>query len=235
MSQNFTLPALALDPQSPVLARDAVYSVLRRAILDGSLPRGERLVERELAQKLGISRTPVREALQRLEVEGLAEKYPRRGLVVSGMSRQDILDIYEIRAALEGLVTAMAARRRTPADVERLDRLLAEMDRCCLRSPPDLDEYRRLHNEFNDTIYRVANSPRLHEMLQTLRTYVEQFSAVNYERPGWIEEAHQEHQLIVAAIRVGDPEAAEAAARRHIRRSRDVYLAALGAAENGRG
>lgn len=214
-----------LDGERETPAREAAYAALRQAILEGRLEPGERLVERDLAATLGISRTPVREALQKLEQERLVRKTPRRGMVVAGFSTREVNEIYQIRSALEGLVTSLAAERCTPERLRALEGLLVEMRLCIARSEPA--RYRQLHNRFNELIYQAAESPRLQSMLLQLREAVSRFSEFSYRVPGRIEEVQAEHEAIVAAIRSRNPEAAAAAARYHVHKSHETLLAVM--------
>jgi DNA-binding GntR family transcriptional regulator len=105
--------------------RDSVFSTLRNAILDGKLQPGERLVERDIAEKLGISRTPVREAIRKLELERLVTHIPRKGVVVSGFSKADVVEILAIRTVLEGLICSIVATKIRSRDLERLEQQLS--------------------------------------------------------------------------------------------------------------
>jgi DNA-binding GntR family transcriptional regulator len=205
--------------------REATYQTLRNAILSGAIGPGERLVERDLAELLAVSRTPVREALQKLEQERLVQKVPRRGMVVSGFTPRDLEEFYLIRTALEGLATGLAAERCTPERLRLLEELLAEMQDCIAGN--EIFRYRNLHTRFNELIYQAAESPRLKVMLLQLRALVSQVAEYGYRLPGRLEAAQTEHEAIVAAIRSRNREAAEAAARYHVTRSREAVQAAM--------
>lgn len=220
-----------LDGTGGSQARMAAYLALRRAILTGALPPGHRLVERELAAQLGISRTPVREALQKLEQEQLVARAGRRGLVVAGYSVDDVLETYDIRMALEGLATALAAERRTEEHLAELAALLNAMGTCLAGG--EVTRYRQFHARFNEALFRCAGRPRLAQLLRSLEEQVAGLTDIAYRVPGRLEEAHREHEAIVAAIRARNPEAAEAAARHHLRRSRDVVLQVIRTGREG--
>ena len=113
------LTKLNLDEYKPL--RDVVFENLRGAIVEGRLKPGERLMEVQLAEQLGVSRTPVREAIRKLELEGLVVMLPRKGAYVANMSLKDLIDVLEIRASLEGLAASLAAERITDEDIKKLE------------------------------------------------------------------------------------------------------------------
>jgi DNA-binding GntR family transcriptional regulator len=205
---------------SPV--REEVFNRLRQAILTGELQPGTRLVERELASQLGVSRTPVREAFRKLELEGLVAQNGRRTLVVTHFSHRDVQEIFQIRAALEGLAAEMASRNAQPRHLVRFAHLLEEMRRAV--ASRDMRALGRLNDRFNEVLYDAAGSQRLSQLLGTLRESVSRFTRMSYDVPGRGVEAMAEHEAIVAAIRARDPEAARRAAVEHVRRSERTFF-----------
>ena len=123
---GYKLEPIQLDVYRPL--RDVVSDVLRQAIKDGVLKPGERLMEIRLAEELGVSRTPIREAIRKLEQEGFVVMVPRRGTYVADISLKDISQVFEIRGALEELAAGLAAERITPDELERLERILVEIN-----------------------------------------------------------------------------------------------------------
>ena len=202
--------------------RDSVFSILRNAILDRKLEPGQRLVERNIAEQLGISRTPVREAIRKLELERLVTHIPRKGVVVTGFTKADIVEILLIRASLEALICSIAASKITSRELERLESLVRRI----------LDEHGKgnvkksnlLNDKFHETIYRAADSPRLYEIIDTLREYISTFTQVAYSKPGRPEEARKEHDEIVDALRCHDSLRADTAAKRHVENSSKAFL-----------
>lgn len=220
MSPAPPLEPIAVEPEQ---VRDKVYAKLREAILKGDLPAGERLVERRLAEQLGVSRTPVREALRLLEKEGLVSHLPRIGAVVAAIDDAEVLEVYRIREVLEGLAARMAAERISPEELAHLAELLHRLEE--LASEGDLDALEKVHREFNDTIYRAAGSPRLHGMINSLGDYIARSARTGWHtRPGRLAEAAREHRRLVEAIRLRDGDLAERAAREHINNSRHAYF-----------
>ncbi|EGW40467.1 bacterial regulatory s, gntR family protein [Desulfosporosinus sp. OT] len=202
--------------------RDSVFSILRNAILDKKLEPGQRLVERNIAEQLGVSRTPVREAIRKLELERLVTHIPRKGVIVSGFTKADIVEILLIRTSLEALICNIAAIKIKPRELERLDLLAMQIS----------DEHRKgnfkksnqLNDKFHEIIYRAAESPRLYDFLDTLREYIAKFTQVAYSKPGRPEEAWEEHKTIIEALRNHDSSGADAAAKRHVENSNKAFL-----------
>lgn len=202
--------------------RDSVFSILRNAILNGKLEPGEHLVERDIAEQLGISRTPVREAIRQLELERLVTHIPRKGVVVAGFSKADVLEITAIRTVLEGLICSIAAVKVRARDLDRLELILRQMQD--EHSKGNFKKVNQLNNRFHETIYRAAESPRLYDLLSTLREYINRFAQVAYTKPGRFEEALVEHKAIVEALCNHDSHKAEEAAKRHVEKSSEAYI-----------
>lgn len=205
--------------------RDKVYEQLRQAMLKGSLKPGERLVERKLAEQLGVSRTPVREAIRMLQLEGLVVHLPRVGSVVAQVTDDEVVDIYRIRAVLEGLAARMAAEKINPTQLQQLTNLLETIEE--LAKERDFDRLEKVHQEYNDLIYQVADSMRLYGMITTLVDHITRYARVGYCHPGRIEEATREHRQLVEAIKMRDGALAERVAREHIDNSRRAYFSEI--------
>ncbi|MEW6697471.1 MAG: GntR family transcriptional regulator [Bacillota bacterium] len=220
MTEKYGLMPVEANPQPQV--RDRVYEQLRQAIMEDRLKPGERLVERKLADLLGVSRTPVREAIRMLELEGLVVHLPRSGTVVAQVTDLEVLEIYRIRAVLEGLAARMAAEKITPEQSKQLVDLLKEIEALALLA--DLESLDRAHQQFNDLIYKAADSQRLYAMVTTLVEHISRCARVGYCQPGRIEEATREHRLLVEAIKMRDGSLAERVAREHIDNSRRAYF-----------
>jgi DNA-binding GntR family transcriptional regulator len=205
--------------------RDEVFSSLRNAILSGHFKPGERLVEKELAEQLDISRTPIREALRKLELEGLVAYEPRKGVVVVGVSSEDAVEIYLIRAVLEGLAAKLAALKRTENELNKLKKLLFGMEDCIEKDK--INKLTALHASFHNFIAEVSKSPRLYHMIISLHDYVKNFAEIPCYLPGRLHRGWEEHKEIVDAIDDGDDERAECATRNHIMQAKESLLKAL--------
>ena len=201
--------------------RDSVFSILRNAILEKKLGPGQRLIERNIAEQLGVSRTPVREAIRKLELERLVTHIPRKGVVVSEFSQEDIEEIFLIRAALEALICSIAATKIKPKELERLSSLAKQI--ADEQNKGNLKKSNQLNDTFHEIIYRAANSPRVYNLFSTLREYIIKFTQVGYAKPGRPEEVWQEHIEIIEALRNHDSSKAEAAAKRHVENSNKAF------------
>jgi DNA-binding GntR family transcriptional regulator len=189
-----------------------VLAALRERILSGELAPGERLVEGRLSEQLGVSRMPVREALRALAAEGIVVIEPRRGATVTSFSPEQIREMVEVRATLEALNAKLAARRHDPAQIARLERILAEGTR--LTSEDDLTRISALNLDFHEALGSVAANSVLQEMMRSLRERTALFFTVNNRermRQNW-----EEHAAILRAVVAGDAELASLLAARHV-------------------
>jgi len=209
---------------SPI--RDKVYQYIKQAIVQGIYKSGERIIERELADQLNVSRTPIREALFRLESQGFVKTLPRKGVVVSQLSPEEVVEIFTILGSLESLAMKLAAQRATPEEREVLKRIIDEID--AELSKPDVDqEYKNLHFDINEVIFRAAQSPRLARMLDSLSDYIRAFVHLGYELPGRQRRAMEEHREIASAVYHGEAELVESLTKIHLENSKRAYLEAL--------
>ncbi|AYD39903.1 GntR family transcriptional regulator [Clostridium fermenticellae] len=201
--------------------RDSVFSILRNAILDGKLEPGQRLVERNIAEQLKISRTPVREAIRKLEFEKLVTHIPRRGVVVSGFSREDIKEIQLMRIALEALSCSIAATKVKNNELEKLNsinnRMLKEYEN------GNIEKSIMMNKKFHEIICKAAESPHLYYFINTLRGYINSFTKLTYTKKGRIEEVLEEHKKIIEALRSHNSDEAYNAAKIHVGKTSEVY------------
>lgn len=208
------------------LRAEVIYRTLREAIIREVFEEGERLQDRALAPMLGVSRTPVREALQRLEAERFVENVRGLGLVVAKISTQDIEDIYVIRVALESVAARLAAERASNAEIEFLAALndrIAEATR-----HGDLNAMTTLNKRFHETIYQAARNTRLADLLNILHDTVQRFRSSTLSDPERAHEAVEEHEALIDAIRKREPARAESLASQHKERAKNVRLAMYG-------
>ncbi|MCE9664213.1 GntR family transcriptional regulator [Halomonas sp. M5N1S17] len=204
---------------SPI--RDKVYVYLKDAILRGEYKAGDRLVERVLAEKLNISRTPIREALFRLETQRFVRTVPRKGVVVNEITQAEILEVFMILASLESLAARLAAQKVNDAIIAEIDQLMAEMEEALNNGGGDEVE---LNVKYNELIGRASGNPKLHEMLVDLKDYVRAFSNLSSALPGRTKAALREHQDVLSAIRSGEADLAENFTRIHLEKSRQAYM-----------
>jgi DNA-binding GntR family transcriptional regulator len=194
--------------------QEIIYETIREAIQFGRYAPGYHLVADDLAQEFGTSRMPVREALQRLENAGLVSITPHRGAVVSELSEQEIVEVYHIRAVLEGLAARLAAPHLSRADYDRLNALIDDMASTGT-AEPDLDQLLRGNRDLHEIIWQAAQAPRLHELLENLYDASRRFRNISILLSGRLEQIVQEHRRIVQALAAGDPAAAERFANEH--------------------
>lgn len=204
-------------------AADRAYESLRDGILGGAYLPGTRLGEADLADVTGTSRTPVREALRRLEVEGLVEVLPHRGARVSEWSREDLEEIYELRTMLEAFAAHRAATRISAAQLQYASELCDRME-LLVRNDQDLERMAEINDEFHGTIREAAQSTRLVTMLNAvvqlplvLGTF-QRYSQADLRRSA----AH--HRELVDALRAGDETWASAVMRSHVAAAKSVLL-----------
>ena len=193
--------------------RQIVLERLRKAIMAGTLKPGDRLVETSIAEGMGVSRTPVREAFRQLEIEGLAENLPRRGTIVKGISKADIYEIYEIREVLEGLAFRLACANMTDIKISELKNKLLMMEQCIKNE--DIKEYWKTHDEFHDSIVHQSNNKRLIDQMKQIYEYLSKlinFTLVMNKRR---EVAMKEHKALIEAFEKKDEILAEQIGREH--------------------
>ncbi|NLJ23995.1 MAG: GntR family transcriptional regulator [Firmicutes bacterium] len=221
------LAPIELDNYKPL--RDIVFEALREAVIAGQLRPGERLMEVQLAEELGVSRTPVREAIRKLELEGFVIMVPRKGAYVSDMSIKDVTDVFEIRRALEGLAAELAAERMTDEELEELERILV----CTAETTARLDVLSTVDMDtgFHQVIYEASRNEKLSSMLYHLREQIQRFRTQSLSRPGRLKRALVDHRGIVDALRQRDTELARKLAEQHIEDAESELLAVF--QENG--
>jgi DNA-binding GntR family transcriptional regulator len=220
------------DPGSAQLA----YDQIRLAIVEGRFPAGGRLVEQRIAEEFGLSRTPVREALRRLEAEALIRHERNRGAVVREYSAEEIRDLYELRAHLEALGSARAATRVTAEEIAGLRDAVQAFDQSVADSRPHDVVAMRAVNLANSRLHRLILAASRHEMLGDIlsRTVAVPlvFSAfAQYDEDG-LRRSALFHRLILAAIETGDADRAAALMREHVFQGRDQLLSGLERAQS---
>lgn len=197
-------------------AVDAAYSELRAFLQSGALGPGDRLGEVELAERFGISRTPVREALRRLAADGLVEISPNRGARVIEWSLQEMQEIFELRAMLEGKGAEWAATRMTDADIDQLDVLCDEMETIAASEAPDYARIARLNAQLHRVILESSSSPRLQTVLASVVQPPLIVGTFRQYTPQSLARSMSHHRELAAAIRARNPEWAGSVMRTHI-------------------
>jgi DNA-binding GntR family transcriptional regulator len=210
-----------------VTSTERALSALRELILHGQFAAGARLGEVELAERLGVSRTPVREALTRLAAEGLVELVPNRGARVASWSVAELEGVFDLRSTLEPRLTGLAVPRARPADVAALDDLAAQMLEVGRPGPAqDLDALVPLNRRFHGLLVEIADQPALAAALAGVVHAPIQLRNFHAYDEASLHRSLAHHVEIVAAIRAGDPTWAQAVMTAHIHNARAVMLRA---------
>ncbi len=217
------LEPIDLNTKEPL--REAICNTIRNAITTGRMRPGERLMEIQLAEDLGISRTPVREAIRKLEMEGFVVMIPRRGTYVADISLKDITEIYEIRISLDMLAASLAAERIEPAELEEMDRQLLLTGEYSKKM--DMQKIVACDSVFHDVLYRAARNERLLGIISNLRDQLTNIRGRSMFQPGRLQDMLKEHRALLDAIASRDPETAANAARVHIENAEKTLMESL--------
>lgn len=207
-----TLLEISIKNHKPL--REVVFENLREAILKGRLQPGERLMEVQLADKMGVSRTPIREAIGRLELEGLVVTTPRRGTYVADCSPQDIANTFEIRGTLEALAAQLAAQRATPLESVALQETLCQIEAAI--TAQEMEQVVRLDGKFHSLLYKASHNQQLMQILHNLRGQILRYRAITLATPGRMNFVLEEHRGIAEAIVLRDARLAHQLALNHI-------------------
>ena len=214
------LNKLNLDEYKPL--RDVVFENLRGAIVEGKLKPGQRLMEVQLAEQLGVSRTPVREAIRKLELEGLVVMLPRKGAYVANMSLKDVVDVLEIRASLEGLAASLSAERITDEDIKKLESIVEEFENNVDES--NVEALLKKDVEFHECIFKSTNNKRLHQLINSLWEQVYRFRFTYVSDYNSTVNIIEEHKMILDAIKNRDSELAKKYAMEHIQTAENFMI-----------
>jgi DNA-binding GntR family transcriptional regulator len=213
--------------ESSARITDIVFNKLRDAILSGELVAGRQLSVPELARQLGVSRSPVREAVLQLVAHGLGQSEPRKGVIVAQLDEEALVGNHEIREVLEGLSARRAAMRITADDLSTLDRLMLLQKKAYQKNDPAL--YVETDEKFHKHIATVSGHSGLRQFLHILNNQMRLNTSVAMSRPGHVEDGHKEHLVVLAELRARNPIRAEKAMRQHIGNARMRLTAILSA------
>ena len=212
------LKELQLDANEYLPLREVVYTTIRKAILKETLKPGERLMENTVAEKLGVSRTPVREALRMLSDEGLVVLIPRRGAQVAQISAKELNDVLEVRVVLEELATIKACEHMTDEDLAAFEEALEDFRQSTIGG--DITEIAEADIRFHDVLYRLADNRRLQNILSNLREQMYRYRLEYLKKEGVYETLIREHEEILEAVRRGDAAGAKELMRMHVENQR---------------
>jgi len=178
---------------------DRVYAAIKRSIITAEREPNERLIEETIAAQMGISRTPVREALQKLEKEGLIFRRANLGFAVKGVSEQELDDILDLQRVLEGHAGRLAVSRITDDELRFLDDLIARQEECLANS--DTETFIRLDGEFHDTLHRAAKNARLYDLVQGLRDSIDRYRVIVFRSNARLHLSVKDHKEMVSLMR----------------------------------
>ena len=200
----------------------SVYGNLKQAIVKGELAPGSRLIESRLAEVMGISRTPVREAIHKLEREGLLYRNPTGGFFVSGLTRSDVEETFGIRGVLESYAARLAAIHHQEEELRPLEQKIEEYQLCLDRG--EIGALPGINTEFHDLLYDLSRSPRLVKMINDLRDQISRFRKVILKMEEMARVSNEDHRLMLRFIRRRDAEGVERLVREHILRGQEIVI-----------
>ena len=216
------MPPLGAMPDRRSLG-DHVFENLRQAIIRGDVAPGDRLVESRIAEVLDISRTPVREAIHKLEREGLLRKLPHGGFTVVHLSREDIEETFGIRCLLESYAARLAALNHREEDLLPLEEKIREFQACLAKGR--LEELPRINTEFHNLFYALSQSPKLIKLINDLRDQIFRFRRILLKMD--TRTSNEDHRNMLEAIRQRDVDRVEKLVKEHIERGKTIVLKAL--------
>jgi len=180
------------------LLRDRAYASIKHAIITSRLEPNRRLVEETMAADIGTSRTPVREALQKLEKEGLIFRRPRTGFVVKGVTEEEVEDILNLQSILEGYAGRLATSRITKDEISALNGLIKRQEACLMNA--DVETFIRLDGEFHDAIHKAAKNARLYGLVQGLRDYMDRYRVMVFHSHAKLQLSVEDHKKLVSLM-----------------------------------
>lgn len=205
---------LKLDINDYLPLREVVFNTLRDAILTGELKPGEHLMEIQLAERLGVSRTPVREAIRKLELEGFAVMVPRKGAEVANITEKNLKDVLEVRKALEELAVRLTCERMKPDDLGKLEKQNERFEEALKKA--NLTEWVQEDIKFHDIIYAAADNDRLNQILNNLRQQMYRYRREYLKNKENHEEVVREHNEIIKALQEKKSDEAARVIKKHI-------------------
>ena len=200
-----------------------VFDYLKKAIINQSIEPGSRLVESKIAEMLGISRTPLREALHKLEREDWIEKTPSGGFQVVTLTKDDIEQTFGIRSVLEAYAAKLAAENYNAKDISSLEKKINEYQQC-LESDQDFEKLQKINTQFHDLLYALSKSPKLIKMISQLRAQISMFRQIILKQEKYAFKSNEDHIKMVEAIKESDCKTVEELVRAHILRGKNAVL-----------
>lgn len=207
------LSKINLNDYKPL--REIIFNNIREAIILGELKPGERLMEVQLAEKMGVSRTPIREAIRKLELEGLVVMVPRKGAYVADLTKKDIIDVLEVRAVLDGLATQLAAERISDAELKELAKITEQFTTCVEKN--NLQGIVKKDIEFHDIIYKASGNDKLIHINNNVQEMIYRFRVIYLKNYNPFKDVSKEHGRILESIQEHNATEAQKWAIMHIK------------------
>jgi len=196
------------------LLNQKVYRILKAEIIEGSLKPGTKLLENNIAKQLGISRTPIREALRELAAEGFVKMNPNQGVVVSNASVEDVQEVLQIRGVLEGLAARLATKMINEEEIKELEKYQKRME--YYTNKDDVLAFSEMDTEFHELILNICGNNRLIQIRKNLSDQAHRYQIRSLSVPGRLKYSLKEHQEIVEALKRKNPEQADRLSQKHI-------------------
>jgi DNA-binding GntR family transcriptional regulator len=214
-----------LKNRSVKTLRDEIYISLKKSIIRGDLKRGKRVFIDQIAREINVSRTPVREAILKLEQEGLMKSMPKNGFIVSRFSEKDIKEIFGIRSVLEGYAGWLAVAKMNQRHIASLEKIILQSESCLRQG--NMGELSKINDKFHDKINKWSGSDRLYRMIQELRDYIMIYRIAILKTAGKAEISIADHRMILAAIKAGESERTRELIQAHISKGLGIILKEL--------
>lgn len=218
------LQKLKIQIDNHMTLREKIVETVRNAIVNGQIPAGARVAEPELADRFGISRTPIREAFRQLESEGFITVIPRKGAIVASLSAKDISDFYDLKMVLEGYAARCATKVLTEKEMIKMESVNRQMETAAVKK--DLRKVLLLHNEFHDIFLKACGNEKLHAIVQNMVMQFQRFRLILAMR-GKIEGSIRQHREIIDAFRKRNADMAESLVIKNAQYGKKVLLREL--------
>ena len=202
--------------------REEVYESLKKSILHGKLKGGQRLIEETLADQIGISRTPVREAFHKLERDDLVTRLPKGGFAVREFTKEDVEEIFGIRSALESYASYLASLHITPEKISQLEKKVKELEDALEKR--DDEKFIQLNTEFHDLIYKSCKSKKLIEMINNFRDYFYRYRSILIHTGKGMNYSIEDHRRMLEAMKKKNPRLVERLVRSHLARGKELVI-----------
>jgi len=213
-------------PKSTLPVRERVYLYLKSSILSGRFDPGERLTEEHIAENLKVSRTPVREALHKLESEGLIKPRKKRGFIASRDSKEEVEELLELRAILEGYALRLISEKISEETLDRLNGLIDKADEALRLNR--IDEVFKWNTQFHDNLHElISEKRRLYSLIVNMRKYILRYRRDTLSNPEGVKRTIEGHRKIILALRLRDPALCEYIMREHIHEAKEDALQTL--------